>query len=269
VKAQARIVGSDTVEVWADGIADPVAVRYGWANFPLCNLYNSAGLPACPFRSDSFLAPDFEVAQLEKLKSKGEKMKKSILAGVLLSGSLAGQAAMVMDDFNRDDSKQSRDSALVGAEWKQESSVNEWLIKGSILHGRNREVQAILFNDRTQTTGGGFAVSVDVSAKESSVWAGLVFNYHDKDNFNVLRFKGDFSAYQLLACTACSVYQHLPQIHIPKLAEIQATKPHPGDSTRCPHKHKQQQRLYQPDGSGNTMHSIKSKHTSKHHHIEQ
>ena len=33
-------------------VKDPVAVRYAWADNPVCNLYNSAGLPAWPFRTD-------------------------------------------------------------------------------------------------------------------------------------------------------------------------------------------------------------------------
>ena len=41
-------------EVRADGVADPVAVRYAWADNPVCNLYNSAGLPATPFRTDDW-----------------------------------------------------------------------------------------------------------------------------------------------------------------------------------------------------------------------
>ena len=32
----------------------PVAVRYGWANNPVCNLYNKEGLPASPFRTDDW-----------------------------------------------------------------------------------------------------------------------------------------------------------------------------------------------------------------------
>jgi sialate O-acetylesterase len=32
----------------------PVAVRYAWADNPICNLYNGAGLPASPFRTDSW-----------------------------------------------------------------------------------------------------------------------------------------------------------------------------------------------------------------------
>lgn len=42
----------DYVEVWSPEVPDPVSVRYGWANFPLCNLYNREGQPASPFRSD-------------------------------------------------------------------------------------------------------------------------------------------------------------------------------------------------------------------------
>jgi sialate O-acetylesterase len=34
-------------------IKDPVAVRYAWADDPLCNLINKDGLPASPFRTDT------------------------------------------------------------------------------------------------------------------------------------------------------------------------------------------------------------------------
>ena len=50
----ARIVGKDKIEVWADGVADPVAVRYAWADNPVCNLFSRDGLPATPFRSDDW-----------------------------------------------------------------------------------------------------------------------------------------------------------------------------------------------------------------------
>jgi sialate O-acetylesterase len=55
VWADAKIDG-DTVVVWSDKVAKPVAVRYGWANNPNTNLYNKAGLPASPFRTDDFPA---------------------------------------------------------------------------------------------------------------------------------------------------------------------------------------------------------------------
>ncbi|MFZ4777563.1 MAG: acetyl esterase [Terrimicrobiaceae bacterium] len=51
VWADAKIDG-DTVLVWSAAVPKPVAVRYGWANNPTVNLYNQAGLPAGPFRTD-------------------------------------------------------------------------------------------------------------------------------------------------------------------------------------------------------------------------
>jgi len=51
VDAKAEIAG-DTVVVTSDAVPAPVAVRYGWANFPRVNLYNKEGLPASPFRTD-------------------------------------------------------------------------------------------------------------------------------------------------------------------------------------------------------------------------
>jgi sialate O-acetylesterase len=54
VDAEATIDG-DTVIVQSDKVATPVAVRYAWANYPIgCNLTNAAGLPAAPFRTDTW-----------------------------------------------------------------------------------------------------------------------------------------------------------------------------------------------------------------------
>ncbi len=49
--AEARIDG-DVVVVSSKDVPKPVAVRYGWAKDPECNLYNRADLPASPFRTD-------------------------------------------------------------------------------------------------------------------------------------------------------------------------------------------------------------------------
>jgi sialate O-acetylesterase len=51
--AQAAIEG-DRVIVSSPQVAHPVAVRYGWANYPVVNLYSQEGLPASPFRTDDF-----------------------------------------------------------------------------------------------------------------------------------------------------------------------------------------------------------------------
>ncbi|MDQ1257131.1 MAG: sialate O-acetylesterase, partial [Candidatus Hydrogenedentes bacterium] len=53
VWAKAVIDGKKVV-VSADGVAKPVAVRYAWAINPECNLFNGAGLPASPFRTDDW-----------------------------------------------------------------------------------------------------------------------------------------------------------------------------------------------------------------------
>ncbi len=51
--AKAEIQG-DKIVVSSTEVPYPVAVRYGWANNPVCNLYNGAGLPASPFRTDDW-----------------------------------------------------------------------------------------------------------------------------------------------------------------------------------------------------------------------
>jgi sialate O-acetylesterase len=61
------ICGADRKFVWANAeiengkvavsspqIEKPVAVRYGWADYPVVNLFNREGLPASPFRTDDF-----------------------------------------------------------------------------------------------------------------------------------------------------------------------------------------------------------------------
>jgi sialate O-acetylesterase len=54
VWARAKIEG-DRVVVWHPEVPQPVAVRYAWADNPEgANLYNREGLPAGPFRTDSW-----------------------------------------------------------------------------------------------------------------------------------------------------------------------------------------------------------------------
>ena len=51
--ADAKVEG-DHVVVSSAEVAHPAAVRFGWWNFPVVNLWNSAGLPASPFRTDNW-----------------------------------------------------------------------------------------------------------------------------------------------------------------------------------------------------------------------
>ena len=55
--AQAEILGRGKrtqVKVWSDQVASPVAVRYAWADNPVCNVQNVEGLPLTPFRTDDW-----------------------------------------------------------------------------------------------------------------------------------------------------------------------------------------------------------------------
>ena len=46
-----RCFHGGTIVASSTAVAEPVYVRYGWANSPQCNLFNSDGLPASPFTS--------------------------------------------------------------------------------------------------------------------------------------------------------------------------------------------------------------------------
>jgi sialate O-acetylesterase len=53
VPAQATIEGN-TVVVQSERVKQPIAVRFAWDAAPTPNLYNGAGLPATPFRTDNW-----------------------------------------------------------------------------------------------------------------------------------------------------------------------------------------------------------------------
>lgn len=54
VVANAKILEDGRIEVSSDAVADPVAVRYAWADNPVCNMFDGAGLPLTPFRTDDW-----------------------------------------------------------------------------------------------------------------------------------------------------------------------------------------------------------------------
>lgn len=54
VSAEAKITGKTTIEVWSDDVNDPAAVRYAWADNPVCNVQSKEGLPMTPFRTDDW-----------------------------------------------------------------------------------------------------------------------------------------------------------------------------------------------------------------------
>jgi sialate O-acetylesterase len=54
VMATAKILPDGRIEVSSDKVTAPVLVRYGWADNPVVNMYNQAGLPLTPFRTDDW-----------------------------------------------------------------------------------------------------------------------------------------------------------------------------------------------------------------------
>lgn len=54
VWATAKVLPDGKIEVFSDSIASPAAVRYGWADNPVVNMFNGAGLPLTPFRTDDW-----------------------------------------------------------------------------------------------------------------------------------------------------------------------------------------------------------------------
>jgi sialate O-acetylesterase len=56
VRAKAVVQGNQVI-VSSPSVHEPAAVRFGWDNFPVVNLWGKDGLPASPFRTDNFPSP--------------------------------------------------------------------------------------------------------------------------------------------------------------------------------------------------------------------
>jgi sialate O-acetylesterase len=52
--ATGKVIAPNKVEVSSDQVVAPIAVRYAWADNPVCNLFSKDGLPVTPFRTDDF-----------------------------------------------------------------------------------------------------------------------------------------------------------------------------------------------------------------------
>ena len=52
--ATGTVLGADKFEVSSKDVPAPIALRYAWANNPVCNLFSKDGLPVTPFRTDDF-----------------------------------------------------------------------------------------------------------------------------------------------------------------------------------------------------------------------
>jgi sialate O-acetylesterase len=62
VNAEATVEGNSVV-VSSPEVKEPIAVRFGWADYPVVNLFNKEGIPATPFRTD-----DWQAAKTAKVR---------------------------------------------------------------------------------------------------------------------------------------------------------------------------------------------------------
>jgi sialate O-acetylesterase len=53
-KFSPRTPRGNQIAVSSPAVAKPIAVRYAWADNPVCNVYSAEGLPLTPFRTDDF-----------------------------------------------------------------------------------------------------------------------------------------------------------------------------------------------------------------------
>jgi len=195
IPAQAQIVSSNTVEVWADTIAEPQAVRYGWANFPLCNLYNSASLPASPFRTDSFAPPDFLTAEPIDADFTVEEVRTS-----------------VQDDFDR------ANGSDIGEQWVRSGDAMQWRISDSaLIAGSSTASHGVLYHKQAESNPGEtIDLRVSISGPTTNLWGGLAFAYQDVKNFYIARIKIGTNALQIL---------HLQNGAVRVISSVTATQP--------------------------------------------
>jgi sialate O-acetylesterase len=73
-RAEARLKDKDTVMVMSPHVLVPVAVRYAWAAFPICNLFNAEGFAAYPFRTDDWPWPKPPVPAKRRAPRSGSRL---------------------------------------------------------------------------------------------------------------------------------------------------------------------------------------------------
>lgn len=86
---EATILNDSTVALRSTQVSQPVAVRYGWARNPVCNLYNAVDIPATPFRTDGWKLSSYTEPQSSCPVQTGN----SKLVAVIING-------MPLQDFN-------------------------------------------------------------------------------------------------------------------------------------------------------------------------
>ncbi len=116
-----RVDGTWTIEVRSDLVAEPVAVRYGWANWPTGNLVGRERLPVPTFRTDDWpivegvsYSAEAKKASSEKIKAMQEEGKKLALDRKLRQMQI--DLPKLEQDLYKGDTKKQLDSKLARIE---------------------------------------------------------------------------------------------------------------------------------------------------------
>ncbi len=151
VPAVAKIVSRNAVEVSSPDVAEPVAVRYGWVNFPLCNLYGGNGMPPAPFRTDDFPMPNLSGEKRGKpftsIQAEWGRPMEALNQGdgVFQSLDIEGAAAMKADglylyfrapDLNKPASAKIQaiyfDKGFASIQLRYDSASDPWTLAGEV-----------------------------------------------------------------------------------------------------------------------------------------
>ena len=135
-----RIDGKWSIEVWSDLVKDPVAVRYGWANWPTGNLVGRERLPLETFRTDDWPIPEGVSYSEEAKQAASEKLKQ--LKAIAQRQSLDRRLQQMQLDIPRTEAELHKGdtSGVVGSKLaRMEAIVNELLDPKSTGRSLQRE----------------------------------------------------------------------------------------------------------------------------------
>lgn len=144
-------------------------------------------------------------AQANPIREKSMKRYAMAMGLALGCGIVSAKAAVYSDDFNREDTAYSTNSANVGSGWVHSSANMRTAIKGNRLSldiPTTQNANFLLYNTVRQTLNSGttnfFEMSADVMIPGAGAYGGVAFNIQDSNNFYVLRIKTNSGQYQML-----------------------------------------------------------------------
>jgi hypothetical protein len=122
----------------------------------------------------------------------------ALILGV--TGLSSAWCAQVTDDFNREDTFLDETGESLGTKWHSSRASAGWGIENGQVSVKSSEPNSVLYNSSQKTmsgSGSSFTVSLDVTARTSPVWAGIVLHYQDADNYYCFRYKAEANNYAL------------------------------------------------------------------------